>query len=86
MSPVEGPTVRISHETPQETRKRLRRVLAEAALKVLPGQWAVRRGRTDTSARPHAEGARSPGRPHVVAAPHFFRSDSSSSRILSAAV
>ncbi|WP_121750963.1 DUF6196 family protein [Streptomyces sp. E2N166] len=32
--------VSISHETPQETRTRLRGVLAEAAFKVLSGHWA----------------------------------------------
>ncbi|MFI2367540.1 DUF6196 family protein [Streptomyces sp. NPDC018833] len=32
--------VSISHETPQETRARLRRVLAKALFTVLPGQWA----------------------------------------------
>jgi len=32
--------VSISHETPKETRTRLRRVLAEAAFEVLPGHWA----------------------------------------------
>ncbi|MEU1663925.1 DUF6196 family protein [Streptomyces sparsogenes] len=32
--------VSISYETPQETRTRLRRVLAEAAFEVLAGQWA----------------------------------------------
>lgn len=37
---VEGPMVSISHETSQETRTRLRRVLAEADFKVLPGHWA----------------------------------------------
>ncbi|MFC5728627.1 MULTISPECIES: DUF6196 family protein [Nocardioides] len=32
--------VTISHETPEETRLRLRRVLAEATLDVLPGRWS----------------------------------------------
>ncbi|ATW46912.1 DUF6196 family protein [Streptomyces peucetius] len=32
--------VSISHETPQQTRTRLRRVLAEATFQVLPGHWA----------------------------------------------
>ncbi|MFE0800418.1 DUF6196 family protein [Streptomyces sp. NPDC058812] len=32
--------VSISYETPQDTRTRLRRVLAEATFKVLSGQWA----------------------------------------------
>ncbi|GAA1259824.1 hypothetical protein GCM10009665_57330 [Kitasatospora nipponensis] len=32
--------VSISHETPQETHARLRRVLAKAELRVLPGTWA----------------------------------------------
>lgn len=40
MSAVERPMVSISHETQQETRARLRRVLAEAAFEVLPGHWA----------------------------------------------
>lgn len=32
--------VTISHESPEETRVRLRRVLAEAAFDVLPGRWS----------------------------------------------
>lgn len=32
--------VNISHETPEETRRRLHRVLAEATLTVLPGRWS----------------------------------------------
>jgi hypothetical protein len=32
--------VNISHESPEETRTRLRRVLAEAAFDLLPGHWS----------------------------------------------
>lgn len=40
VSEAECPMVNISHETDQEVRGRLRRVLAEATFKELPGRWA----------------------------------------------
>ncbi|MFE2039703.1 DUF6196 family protein [Streptomyces sp. NPDC059477] len=40
MRSVERSMVSVSYETPQETRRRLRRVLAEATFRVLSGHWA----------------------------------------------